>query len=159
MPSISLLLFPWLLHLHVNCLCSMVNNSCGEDSTNYYFPGFKTFLSRTIKNSTKYHSYLSFPKKERKVNKFKLIANYPDHGCFTGKNIFLSSSKCSCPGSLFIRTCWLPNPLYRSDLLHFSAQNSLKFLMWNSSILRAVKGRLQDFTLMLCATDRLLLSL
>ncbi|KAJ6955066.1 hypothetical protein NC652_006492 [Populus alba x Populus x berolinensis] len=31
--------------------------------------------------------------------------------------------------------------------------------MWNSSILRTVKGRLQDFTLMLCATDRLLLSL
>jgi hypothetical protein len=59
-----------------------------EDSTNYYFPGFKTFLSRTIKNSIKYHSYLSFPKKERMVIKFELIANYPDHGCFTGKNIF-----------------------------------------------------------------------
>ena len=79
------------------------------------------------------------------VNKFELIANCPDHGCFTGKNHF----------------CRVPNVhvliLY---LIEFSTFfSSSKFLMWNSSNLRTVNGRLQDFTLMLCATDRLLLSL
>jgi hypothetical protein len=86
----------------------MVYNSCVENSTNYYFPGiFRTFLSKTNKrNSVPLFSFLHPKRKGRrnedisrllggKLNSLltldaiqlftsKLVANYPDHGCFPG---------------------------------------------------------------------------